>query len=106
MRIVVCAVNTGMDRGEILNVRWSQVREGFIYLRKYKTWPVRQIPVNDDLGQVFDEIRNEDVIISRHGEKVKQLKVVDEKASEYVFTYSGRSIDRVDRAFKNALKRP
>lgn len=29
-RIVVCALNTGMRRGEILSLRWNQIRNGFI----------------------------------------------------------------------------
>ena len=55
---------------EILSLKWSQVRNGFIYLDKTKTNEARQIPVNDDLAKVFREIRGE-----------QQLK------SEYVFTY-------------------
>jgi integrase len=69
-RIVECAINTGMRRGEILSLKWSQIRNGLIYLDKTKTNESRQIPINDDLARVFQEIRRE-----RH------LK------SEYVFTY-------------------
>ena len=47
----VIAVNTGMDRGEILNFKWEQVRlDNFIYLHKVKTRPERYIPINKDLG--------------------------------------------------------
>jgi len=55
-RIVVCAVNTGMDRGEILKLKWEQVHKGFIHLGVYKTRPARKIPINDDLQQMFREI--------------------------------------------------
>jgi integrase len=67
---VECAINTGMRRGEILSLKWSQIRNGLIYLDKTKTNESRQIPINDDLARVFREIRRE-----RHLE------------SEYVFTY-------------------
>jgi len=69
-RIVECALNTGMRRGEILNLKWPQVRNGFIYLQKTKTNEARQIPINNDLAQLFKEIRREN-----------QLQ------SEYVFTF-------------------
>jgi integrase len=91
-----------MDRGEILNLKWHQVKNGFLYLGKYKTRPVRQIPVNEDLDQVFEEIRKEQELISKHERKVKRLKAA-KKTSDYVFTYAERNIKRVDRAFKRAL---
>ena len=93
-RIVECALHTGMRKGEILSLQWSQIRNGFIYLRKTKTGNSRQIPVNDRLGTLFKEIRRE-----------QQLK------SEYVFTYltseTGKlePVDSVKRSFAGALRR-
>ena len=108
-RIVKCTVNTGMDRGEILNLQWNQIREGFIYLPKYKTRPARQVPINDDLNDVFKEIRRE-----------QQFR------SEYVFTFWNgehnlkggkplrkrkglapvpRTISSIKTSFKGALRR-
>jgi integrase len=86
--IVTCAINTGMRRGEILTLRWGQIRNGFIYLEKTKTKCRREIPVNDDLAQVFKEIRKEQGLTSK-----------------YIFTYNSRTIRRVEKAFKGALKR-
>jgi integrase len=87
-RILICALNTGMRRGEILSLRWGQIRNGFIYLDKTKTKNRREIPINDDLAQVIKEIRKEQGL-----------------SSQYVFTYKSLTIQRVDRAFKAALKR-
>ncbi|MFC1866582.1 tyrosine-type recombinase/integrase [Thermodesulfobacteriota bacterium] len=87
-RIVMCAINTGMRRGEILTLKWDQIRNGFIYLEKTKTKNKREIPINDDLALLFKEIRKE-----------------QEFTSQYVFTYNSRTIQRVERAFKGALKR-
>jgi integrase len=58
-QIVVCALNTGMRKGEILKLKWSQIKNGLIYLQKTKTNNPRQIPVNDTLEDLFREIRVE-----------------------------------------------
>ena len=68
--VVECAIHTGMRKGEILSLKWSQIRNGFIYLEKTKTNEARQVPINDTLAQVFKEIRRD-----------RQLQ------SEHVFTY-------------------
>mgnify|MGYP001154716684 CR=1 FL=1 len=108
--IVICAINTGMRRGEILSLKWDQIRNGFIYLEKTKTNESRQIPVNDALDKLFREIR-----------KRQQLK------SEYVFTYvntganmkdpeknrrnirlaeeTGNPFDSIKNSFRSAVKR-
>ena len=88
-RIVTCAINTGLRKGDILGMRWDQVRNGFIYPDKNtETKKRREIPINDDLAQMFKEIRKEQGLTSK-----------------YIFTYSKRTISRVDRAFKGALSR-
>ena len=90
-RVVVCALHTGMRKGEILSLRWSQIRphlNGFIYLDKTKNKERREIPVNETLEAVFKEIRKEQGL-----------------TSEYVFLYAKRLLSRIDRAFHGALKR-
>jgi integrase len=87
-RIVVCAINTGMRRGEILSLKWDQVRNGFIYLSKTKTNESRQIPINDDLELMFKKIRKDQHLTSKH-----------------VFTYKGEQVQETKRLFKTALKR-
>jgi integrase len=49
--IVITALNTGMRRGEILNLKWDNVdlRHGFILLDKTKNGDRREIPINDTL---------------------------------------------------------
>jgi integrase len=64
--IVECALNTGMRKGEILSLKWSQIRNGFIYLRKTKTNESRQIPINDELTAIFKAIRKERGFTSEH----------------------------------------
>jgi len=98
-----------MRRGEILTLKWDQIRNGFIYLRKTKTNEAREIPINDALD-----------------ETLKQIKKEQQLGSKYVFTYQpneqkrrkplqaqklaslppvGKTIRRVDTAFKGAVER-
>jgi integrase len=102
--IVECALNTGMRRGEILNLKWSQIRNGFISLQK--TNDARQIPMNDDLQRLFEKIRTKK-------EKPKKKNVIGlagqpfgnrPSKSEYVFNYHGRQVNEVKRSFKKALE--
>lgn len=65
-RIVECAIHTGMRRGEILSLKWDQIRNGLIYLEKTKTSEPRQIPIDDDLAKIFREIRNEQQLTCKH----------------------------------------
>lgn len=85
--IVGCALNTGMRRGEILSLKWDQIRSGFIYLDKTKTNEARQIPVNDSLESLFKDIRK------KHGFK-----------SKYVFLYDGQVYETKTGKVKNSKK--
>jgi integrase len=53
--IVVCALHTGMRRGEILGLTWDRVdmRQRFVHLSKTKTRKSRSIPINDPLLEVL-----------------------------------------------------
>ena len=63
--IVTCAINTGMRKGELLPLRWSQVRNGQIYLTYTKGEKPRQIPINDDLEALFKDIRRREGLRSK-----------------------------------------
>jgi integrase len=87
--IVETAILTGMRRGEILSLKWDQIRGGFIYLEKTKTNEARQIPVSDSLEAVFKDIRHKDGL-----------------RYEHVFTFRGQPIERdLHVGFGAALKR-
>ncbi len=59
LRVVECALNTGMRRREILTLTWEQIRNGLIYLTETKTDEPREIPINATLKRLFAEIRKE-----------------------------------------------
>ena len=56
--IVIVALNTGMRRGEILNLKWEQVdlKHGFILLDITKNGERREIPINTTLEYLFNEM--------------------------------------------------
>lgn len=57
--VVITALNTGMRRGEILNLKWSQIdlKNGFILLdTNTKTGRKREIPINATLRATLQNI--------------------------------------------------
>jgi len=90
--IVEVDLLTGMRRGELLSLKWSQIAGGFIYLHETKTDEARQIPITKDLEIVFKQIRQR--------QWKKGLK------TEYVFCDDQRRpFKRVNRSFQSACKR-
>jgi integrase len=76
--IVTVALNTGMRRSEVLSLKWSQIRNGFIYLTKTKTDEARQIPLNDTLKELFQSlprhISSEYVYCDKNGSPYKDVR--------------------------------
>ncbi len=73
------AVNTGMDRGETLNLKWDRIKNRQIYCPEVKTRPERYIPINNDLELHLQEIRirkvvSEYIVIDQKGRKLKDIK--------------------------------
>lgn len=87
--IVTTVINSGLRRQEVLGLKWNQIRNGFIYLNKTKTDESRQIPINDDLAELFKGIRQRN-----------QLR------SEYVFCDNkGRPFKQINKSFQASLRR-
>lgn len=87
--IVETALLTGMRRGELLSLKWEQIRNGFIYLTETKGGKARQIPLNDRAVQVLRELRHKNPF-----------------KSPYVFCDSqGSRFLQVKRSFTSACRR-
>jgi len=101
--IVECALNTGMRRGEIIGLKWDQIRNGFIYLKETKTKEPRQIPINDTLDQMFKRIKSEqnpsENVVGLDGRPVKVYK------SSHVFYKDGKPAKHIADPFNAAVKR-
>lgn len=90
--IVEMALLTGMRKGELLSLKWSQIAGEFIYLHETKTNEARQIPISKDLEAISKKIRQR--------QWAKGLK------SEYVFCDDhGIPFKEVKRSFGAAVKR-
>jgi len=87
--ILEIALHTGMRKGEILGLKWDQVRDGFIYLKETKSGKSRQIPLDDRAAQVL-----------------RDLQVKNKWKSPYVFVGpDGQRLQDVKKAFAGACRR-
>lgn len=105
--IVECALNTGMRKSEILTLKWNQVRNGFIYLKETKTNEARQIPINNDLEEMFDRIKMEPdgATVIAFPRVVKPKKKKQKKpTTNHIFNYNGAAVADVKGSFNNAVK--
>jgi len=88
--IVICALNTGMRKSEILNLKWDNIdlKHGFILLDRTKNGERREIPINDTLRSVLQGL-------------IRRLDV------PYVFydPATGKPYQDIKRSFNSALRR-
>ena len=76
--VVVTALNTGMRRGEILELRWENVdfERRFIRVERSKNNRSRKVPMNSTLASELDRLRANGipfVFMQRAGERLKSI---------------------------------
>lgn len=83
-RIIKFALNTGLRRGELFNLKWSDVAPTFIHIRESKSGKERFIPLNDAAKEVlgiYSLNLNEYVFPSpRTGERLTTIKTAFRQA--------------------------
>ena len=86
--IIITALNTGMRKGEILNLKWSNVdfQKGYIQVEGTKSGENRKIPMNKKLTDTLEG-----------GKKVSK--------GEYVFSENGKPYRDVKTGWWTALKK-
>jgi integrase len=93
--ILRTAYHTGMRKGEILNLTWDRVdlKAGLLRLRPEdtKTREGRTIPLTKELSEM---LRNATIYLDESGQRV-----------QWVFTYAGKRILSVRRAFAVACRK-
>lgn len=57
--VIVCALHTGMRRGEILGLRWENIdlNVAIIYILKSKSGKARELPITPQLAEVFRSMK-------------------------------------------------
>jgi integrase len=79
--VVITALNTGMRKGEILNLKWSDVDivKRIITIRDSKNHESRHIPINDELYTVLLKLPQNSncdghVFLGKHGEPIRSIQ--------------------------------
>lgn len=84
--IVIFALNTGLRRGEIFNLRWFDVdfNRGLIQIRESKSNKMRVVPMNDTTHRLLDRLP---------------------RSSEFVFPSpkTGVKLNQIKRSFRRAV---
>ena len=83
--IVTTALQTGMRKGEILNLKWSNIDFEFMFIEvlETKSGKSRRIPISSKLKKVLDNIP---------------------KTCEYVFNINGEKIGDIKKCWNTAIR--
>ena len=74
--IILLALNTGMRRGEILNLRWTDVDfdRQFIYIKETKSGVMRKVPMNSLVVEALGRIEKKNDFVFQNPNTNERLK--------------------------------
>jgi len=83
--IVLFALNTGMRKSEILNLKWKDVdlQQSLITVVETKSGDFRKIPINTQLKEVLDNTQKHDgclYVFNRDGQKIGNIRASFDRA--------------------------
>ena len=104
--VVVFCIHTGARKKEALRLKWRQIKNGHVYFEKTKTDNPRQVPIDKDLQELFDQLSGKPKqgrVFNLQGERLEP----GEKRSDYVFLHKGNAFapHAAQALFKAACKR-
>ena len=76
--IIVIALNTGMRRGEILNLRWNDIDfdKYYIFIKEAKSGVARKVPMNSLVAETLKDIKRESNFVFYNPKKRDRRKNV------------------------------
>ena len=74
--IIMLALNTGMRRGEILNLRWNDVDfdRRFIYIKETKSGVMRKVPMNSLVIEALSKLERKNSFVFQNPKTNERLK--------------------------------
>ena len=74
--IILLALNTGMRRGEILNLRWNDVDfdRQFIYIKETKSGVMRKVPMNSLVIEALSKLERKNSFVFQNPNTDERLK--------------------------------
>ena len=103
--IIICAIHTGMRKAEIFSLKWSQIKNRFIYLTKSKTDESRQVPVSDELKKLFDDVRRKQGTKADYVFRYDRASKKENDTNVVKLVVNNNPVTEIKHSFNNALKK-
>jgi integrase len=103
--IIICAIHTGMRKSEILSLKWSQIKNGFIYLTRTKTDESRQVPISEELKKLFEDLHRKQATKSDYVFRYERVSKKEGPEKVVKLVLNKNPMGDIKHSFTNALKK-